>query len=99
MLASQLGSESGSVQSISDDMCETLSFLKSKGILHFDAHLHNILLDGKRPILTDFGLALDKQFNLSKSEQRFFQNHSHYDLGEFISCLGMQFLNRRRSLA
>lgn len=73
---------------VAAEMYKTIDFLRKKGVIHFDAHLANILSDGTKPYLTDFGLALDKSFKLTPRESDFFKEHSHYDYGEFIGCLG-----------
>lgn len=85
------------------EMQTTISFLRKNGVIHFDMHLQNIVTDGEKTYLTDFGLVLDKQFELNKTEQLFFKNHSHYDYGEFIFCIGIslfrvapQLFNRKR---
>ena len=74
---------------VSSSMIETIAFLKSKEIVHFDAHFGNILTDGKNCYLTDFGLALDKNFELSKKEQTFLKSHLDYDFSEFIGGIGL----------
>jgi len=56
------------------DMKNISAFLQQKGIIHFDAHLGNILSDGKQLYLSDFGLALDKNFELTKKERSFYEN-------------------------
>lgn len=61
-------------------------FLRGKGILHFDAHYRNILTDGEEFFLIDFGLGIDKKFNLSQEEVSFFNKHKNYDYMEFIGC-------------
>jgi serine/threonine protein kinase len=71
-----------------DNLRHTIDFLREKDIIHFDAHYHNILTDGERMYLTDFGLVLDKNFDLTPSEQDFFDTHTHYDYGEVIAGLG-----------
>jgi serine/threonine protein kinase len=71
-----------------DNLRHTIDFLREKDIIHFDAHYHNILTDGERMYLTDFGLVLDKNFDLTPTEQDFFDAHTHYDYGEVIACLG-----------
>jgi hypothetical protein len=49
-----------------------LDFLSSKKILHMDAHEGNYLVDKKGKLyLTDFGLVLDKKFDLDKDEIKF----------------------------
>jgi hypothetical protein len=65
----------------------TLDFLRTKGIIHFDAHFRNILTDGERIYLTDFGLVLDKNFALTKQEEAFFEQNIFYDYGEVLRNL------------
>ncbi|GGW77736.1 protein kinase family protein [Streptomyces lomondensis] len=55
------------------------SFMNARGVLHFDAHFRNILVDGRRLYFADYGLALSSRFDLSPSETRFFDLHSSYD--------------------
>lgn len=71
-----------------DDSRKTITFLRKKGIIHFDAHFRNILTDGKRIYLTDFGLVLDKSFTLTKDEESFFKQNTFYDYGEVLRNLG-----------
>lgn len=72
------------------DIKALTAFLKKKGILHFDLHLSNIVTDGKSAYVTDFGLCLDRSFEFSKQERRFFNEHfrGQYDYNEFLSTLG-----------
>ncbi|MEA5628342.1 hypothetical protein [Nostoc sp. UHCC 0251] len=71
-----------------DDLRTTINFLRTKGIIHFDAHFRNILTDGKRIYLTDFGLVMDKSFTLTKDEEFFFEQNIFYDYGEVLRNLG-----------
>lgn len=71
-----------------DELRTTISFLRTKGIIHFDAHFRNILTDGKRTYLTDFGLVLDKSFTLTTEEKSFFKQNTFYDYGEVLRNLG-----------
>lgn len=57
----------------------TTAFLGAQGLLHFDAHFQNILTDGRRLYLADYGLALSSRFRLSRQERGFFARHLHYD--------------------
>ncbi|MBD1916926.1 MULTISPECIES: hypothetical protein [Cyanophyceae] len=66
----------------------TIDFLRSKGIIHFDAHFFNAVTDGERAYLTDFGLALDQSFALTRHEESFFEQHKLYDYGEILRNLG-----------
>jgi hypothetical protein len=70
-----------------DDLRSTITFLRKNGIIHFDAHLHNVLTDGERAYLTDFGLALDRRFALTEEEMLFYRQHTYYDYGEVLACL------------
>jgi hypothetical protein len=58
---------------------EAVSFLERRELLHFDAHFRNILTDGRRLYLTDYGLALSSRFRLAPQERTFLDAHRHYD--------------------
>jgi hypothetical protein len=64
-----------------DDLRTTIDFLRTKGIIHFDAHFRNVLTDGEQTYLTDFGLVLDKSFALTSAEKSFFKENIFYDYG------------------
>ncbi len=53
--------------------------MNTRGLMHFDAHFKNILTDGERLYLSDFGLALSSKFDLSKAETKFLKHHQSYD--------------------
>ena len=78
---------SDKVGGVLDDLRRAVSFLRENGVIHFDAHFHNVLIDGVLAYLTDFGLVLDKGFDLAADEAAFFDAHTHYDDGEVLSCL------------
>ena len=71
-----------------DDLCKTMAFLRTKGIIHLDAHFQNVLTDGEQTYLTDFGLVLDRSFDLAKDEEAFFEQTALYDYGEILLNLG-----------
>jgi hypothetical protein len=71
-----------------DDLRTTIDFLRTKKIIHFDAHFQNILTDGERIYLTDFGLVLDKSFALTLDEESFFEQNIFYDYGEVMRNIG-----------
>ncbi|MFJ2236631.1 protein kinase family protein [Streptomyces sp. NPDC087859] len=54
-------------------------FLGGSELLHFDAHFQNILTDGRRLYLADYGLSLSTHFRLTAQERAFFDRHRHYD--------------------
>jgi len=88
MLGRWLGKHIDKLNVIIEEMRKTITFLRKNGVIHFDAHFANILTDGEKPYLTDFGLVLDKRFDLSEAERLFFGRHTDYDYGEFLCCLG-----------
>src|SRR5579884_2886981 len=70
-------------------LLDTAAFLRGQGMAHLDAHFANVVTDGRRPYLTDFGLALDASFDLGDAERSFLARHRYYDAGEIIQSLGM----------
>jgi hypothetical protein len=57
---------------------DAVSYMNANGLFHFDAHFGNILTDGRRLYLTDFGLATSTRFELSATEREFVDaNRSH----------------------
>lgn len=57
------------------ELAAGISFMNSRGLLHFDAHFENILTDGQRLYFADYGLALSSGFELSPDEAGFFDRH------------------------
>ena len=82
-----------------DEIPNTITFLRENGIVHFDVHFNNILTDGNKSYLTDFGLALDKRFDLNEIERAFFRKNTHYDYGEFLLCFGEHLMSIYQELA
>jgi len=78
------------INMVKHDLITVTSFMKSQGLLHFDAHFENILTDGNHLYFTDFGLAISSQFELSNTEAAFFEIHRDYDLCLVIAS----FVNR-----
>ena len=68
-----------------DQMKNVLSFLRQQGVVHFDSHHGNILTDGKKLFLTDFGLVCDESFELSNRERVLLRENRYYDCGVFLS--------------
>lgn len=57
-----------------------ISFLNRKKIYHFDAHTGNFIVDNKGKLyLTDFGLAVDEDFNLTNDERKLLKYNKKYD--------------------
>ena len=81
-----------------EDIRTAITFLRNHGIIHFDANFDNIISDGKRAYLTDFGLVLDKRFTLTKEELRFFKQNSYYDYGQILGSIDFLLHHTYRSL-
>ncbi|MFD5478416.1 protein kinase family protein [Streptomyces hawaiiensis] len=64
---------------VEKELAAGTAFMNSRGLLHFDAHFENILTDGRRLYVADYGLALSDRFDLTRAEADFFQRHSAYD--------------------
>ena len=62
-----------------DQLRAAAGFMNGQGMLHFDLHARNVLTDGDQVYVTDFGLVLCSDFELSSSERAFFEVHRHYD--------------------
>ncbi len=71
-----------------EDLLAAIAFLRTKGIVHFDVNFDNLLSDGERAYLTDFGLVLDEHFTLAEDEAVFLRQNTHYDYGELLWSFG-----------
>ncbi|MFG2071471.1 serine/threonine protein phosphatase [Nonomuraea maritima] len=58
-----------------------VAFMNSQGLMHFDGHYANLLTDGDRVYIADFGLATSSRFDLSAQERAFLAEHRTHDLG------------------
>jgi hypothetical protein len=56
-----------------------VAFMNTRGLLHFDAHFRNVLTDGHRVYLADFGLASSPRFDLSDGERDFLARNASHD--------------------
>ncbi|MFC1407047.1 MULTISPECIES: hypothetical protein [Streptacidiphilus] len=64
---------------VEEALARGAAFMSSRGLVHFDAHFHNILTDGRLIYFADFGLALSSDFELSAAEAEFLADHLSYD--------------------
>ena len=76
------------LEMVLEAMKNAINFLLKNEVIHFDCHFGNIVTDGRQVYLADFGLVLDRSFNLNKREQDFFRSNKYYDGGEFLCGLG-----------
>lgn len=71
-------------------------FMSSRGLVHFDAHVDNLLTDGRLIYFADFGLALSSGFELSAAEEQFLSEHLAYDRHYTVSHLLHHLVDRLR---
>ncbi|EST37691.1 hypothetical protein N566_11640 [Streptomycetaceae bacterium MP113-05] len=64
---------------IEEALLRGADFLRSRGMVHFDAHFANLLTHGREVYFSDFGLALSRDFELSAEEDAFLTDHLLYD--------------------
>jgi hypothetical protein len=72
-------------------LAPTIDFMHAHGLVHFDTHFENIVTDGERFCVGDFGLALSTDFDLTENEVAFQARHHRYDHGRaalgYAHCL------------
>ncbi|GIF51638.1 hypothetical protein DFJ67_5946 [Asanoa ferruginea] len=72
---------------VHDALATDIAFLNANGLLHFDAHFANVLTDGRRLYITDFGLATSPSFRLSPGEREFLARNAGYDRAYTVTQL------------
>ncbi|MEQ0559760.1 hypothetical protein ABJI51_11800 [Amycolatopsis sp. NEAU-NG30] len=74
-------------RAVEADLLAVTDFLASQEIQHFDAHFANIVTDGDRLYLTDFGLAVAARFELADAEAEFLATHATHDRAYVLTQL------------
>lgn len=77
---------------------KSIDFLYNNGLIHFDAHIDNWLTDGRNLYLSDFGLVLDREFELTESEKKSFEKHRFYDYTQVVETFGRTLLDTHFSI-
>jgi serine/threonine protein kinase len=77
------------VEGLLGQICAAAAALRDSEIVHFDAHLGNVVADGSRAVLTDFGLVSSAAFDIEVDERAFIGRHRHYDIGVILASLGL----------
>ncbi|RSM41752.1 serine/threonine protein phosphatase [Actinoplanes sp. ATCC 53533] len=71
----------GRAEATERQLSEIVAFLSDRELLHLDGHLGNMLTDGERIYLADFGLATSPRFDLSDAERSFVERNAAHDAG------------------
>jgi len=78
-----------------DETKRIVGFMNKNGILHNDGHLGNYVIDDKENVyITDFGLSLDKDFDLNKEEKRFMIMNKKLDVVYTIDNIMANYVQR-----
>ena len=67
------------IEMIDDTLLAPVVWMNDQELFHFDAHLANLLTDGRQVLVTDFGLATARDFVLDDGEKRFLDQHRLHD--------------------
>jgi hypothetical protein len=69
-----------SVQGVLDQLLAATTQMRADGVVHFDAHLDNVLTTGQQLVVSDFGLAVAADFQLDDAEKQFLRTHTDHDV-------------------
>ncbi|MDO0931017.1 protein kinase family protein [Streptomyces sp. DG2A-72] len=78
-LTEQLATDDTACAFVESELEAVVAFLRDHELLHLDTHFGNILTDGHRLYLADYGLALSSRFRLTPEERDFYDRHRDYD--------------------
>lgn len=75
------------VRLVEQQLLRSVAYMRSAGMLHFDAHFANVLTDGQQIYLSDFGLATARRFQLSRLEKGFVRRTVDHDRAYCVTAL------------
>lgn len=78
------------IEQVAATLLEPVIEMNRHGLFHFDSHLRNLLTDGTRVLVADFGLATAFDFDLDEQERGFLERHHLHDPAYTIT----KFVNR-----
>jgi serine/threonine protein kinase len=78
---------SSAITMVERELRATVTFMNRSSLFHFDTHLENILTDGERLYLADFGLATSPRFELSAAEADFLATNASHDACHTVTRL------------
>lgn len=79
---------------VEEHLRDDVSAMNRRGLMHFDAHLRNILTDGDQLYLSDFGLASSTRFDLTIAERDFLVANRTHDIA-YAAALLVNFIVSR----
>jgi hypothetical protein len=93
-LASGREDMAGSVQGVLDQLLAAATQMRAHGVVHFDAHLDNVLTTGHQVVVSDFGLAAAADFQLDDAEKPFLTTHADHDVAYCLAELANAILRK-----
>ena len=75
------------VRTVERELLGAAERMRSAGVVHFDAHLDNVLTTGQHLVVSDFGLASSVSFELDAAEREFLNRHTDHDVAYCIAEL------------
>ena len=79
------------------ELTDTALFMRREGMIHFDIHMANVVLDGVHPYVADFGLVNARGFHLTNEEREFIDINIDYDPAYVASAAGTFVYNYYRN--
>ena len=70
----------GTVTMVQDQLLGAAKQLRTHDVVHFDAHLDNVLTTGQHLVVSDFGLVAAADFQLDATERHFLTTHADHDV-------------------
>jgi len=86
-LAAGAAESDAAVRLVEDQLLRAVGQLRTAGMSHFDAHFGNVLTDGHRLYLSDFGLMTAERFQLDPAERVHFRLTIDHDLAYAATAL------------
>lgn len=69
-----------SVTTVQDQLLGAAKQMRAHDVVHFDAHLDNVLTTGQHLVVSDFGLVAAADFQLDDAERQFLIQHVDHDV-------------------
>lgn len=93
-LRDEIASGSGEIDGAVNGLVGVAEFMRSRGVVHFDTHLDNVLTTGRDVVVSDFGLLAGADFHLDSDERRMLTTHVDHDVAYCAAALANAILGQ-----